>query len=263
MASPISFDVSWGNDQLFLPDGWSDGTFPGDDNGFTNDFRATAGYGPVRVTALHRMITERQPSWLDEHARVDQMEIAARYTHRFRLRDDLVLSGEASGGVSVLGKLGGVDIQQAWHSGPLVRGRTIGHGLQDRYDGSTSVAPLVGAAGRAEFTPLSWIALTGDVDGQVAFGAMASTGLEAGVQVKAPENPLAVRPFIGAAARGTCQAIFDPRLSMPGGYVPGCYVSPAVTTGVSVGPVSASFALRWNVGGAGHGMGETKLAFDF
>ena len=212
------------------------------------------------LAANHDIVTERAKYWLDENLRVDAFEVTANAKKRFTLVDRLSLDVTATAGALVVGHVGGVEIQQAWHTLPFIHARTLGNGLQDTYEGGLNVAPLVGLSAGLEYRPFSWLTLEAEVDGKAAYGALHTVGAQAGARVHAPETWV-VRPEIGATARGVWYDVVDPRLAIPGGYVSGAHFTPVLSAGLGVGPVTVGFDLLWNVGGAGPGMGEVKLAF--
>lgn len=240
--------AAWGNDTLFLP-GLAGHSYPGDDDGFTNDFRLTVGGDAFSAQARHRMITERGGM-----RRVDELTLGGDYVDRTRL-GRITLSLGAGGGATLLGPLGGAQVQDAVHQSPFAHGRLLGRGLQDRYEPELTVTPALDGFAAADSAPTAWLTLSARADARVA--VVTSATIAASITARVP---LVVSPFVTAGASGTWQTIFDPRLSIPGGYQSGCYVAPAIATGVSVGPVSVGLDMRWNEGGAGHGIGEAWLA---
>jgi len=222
---------------------WWNDFFSGikDDDGFTNDFELDFGLHVGKeyftLEAVHRMLTER--GGLE---RWDEAGAVLSWRHHFDFQG-FMLVVRPHLGLAVGGNLGGMRIQEWFHSLPMISGRKPGSGLQDIYNGGTLYGFTAGGELSIEAALSKIFKIRGGFDCQGAPLATGMSWVTLFTGAHAEFKYSIIRPYAEVMLGESIYATNDMNLTMPGGYRTG---TPQFMADVIVGLGIKDWSLGWN-----------------
>ena len=235
------------------------------DDGFTNYLVLAAvisagEHADINLSLSNQMITERYG-----YHRTDEMKLIADHvTHLESGRFKLDIGPRLGGGF--YGHGFGVDIQDNYHSIPIINGRRVHNLPGDRqlqydYPDKSYMAVIVGGLVTGSYEVMRGLRLEGGVSGELAIGKMALSSARAFVGVVLDTKHLKIEA--GDAVNSVSTR--NEALTMNGGYnvKGGPFFTPFVMAHAKFGSVSLDVGVRGNQGGSGQTIVDTGVTINF
>ena len=246
-------------------DAFSEVIPPLDDLGFTHDTVLAIGV-PRGDYVLGGKLFDRWLTSRQDRRRWDQLDVFATFeqmlwppvlTGEPALPSRWSLSAQARVGPTLGGNLGGMFLQNGWHS-ISGTGPTVDQGLANDYPGDRTIGVVGGAHAHASFvTSRESVAsnLYANVDGQGALGAGVSS-------VEGSLGGWLGAHHVGAhvEAAVTRYHVVDPNLALPGGYGVGWQFEWRAGIDLTWSRYRLAYEYRANEGGSGEPIGVVAFS---